>query len=202
MEQETLSQLLERIDACGEARAWAKGKSSKRAWDTCERGDWMIWLLTNSVMTQDERLLHLLACDIAETVLHLVPAGEDRPRLAIEAARGFANGTVTREQMAAARAAARDAAWAAARDAARAAARDAARDAVWSAAEAAAGAAARDAAWAAARDAAWAAAGDAAEAAARSAAWAAAWSAARAAAKKQHADIVRKWFPDFPALRE
>jgi hypothetical protein len=61
----------------------------------------------------------------------------------------------------------RDAAWAAARDAARAAA--------WAAAWAAAG----DAAWAAARAAAWAAAGDAAWAAARAAAGDAAWDAQR-----------------------
>jgi hypothetical protein len=51
-------------------------------------------------------------------------------------------------------AAARDAAWAAARDAAWAAARDAARDAAWDAARDAARDAAGDAAWAAARDAA------------------------------------------------
>jgi hypothetical protein len=75
-----------------------------------------------------------------------------------------------------------DAAWAAARDAARAAAWDAAWAAAWAAARDAAGAAAWDAAW----DAAW--------AAARAAAWDAAWAAARdaagAAAEIQGADIL------------
>ena len=82
-------------------------------------------------------------------------------------------------ELAAARDAARGAAWYAARAAARAAARDAAwyaaraaaRDAAWYAAWYAARAAARDAAWYAAR------------AAARDAAWDAAWYAARAAAR-------------------
>ena len=91
-----------------------------------------------------------------------------------------------RKDAAAAWAAARDAARAAAWDAARAAAGDAARAAAWDAARAAAGDAAGDAAWDAARaaagDAAWVAAWAAARAAAWDAAAAAAWAAARAAA--------------------
>src|SRR5712664_1319264 len=86
----------------------------------------------------------------------------------------------------AARAAARAAAW----DAARAAARDAAGDAAWAAAGAAAGAAAWAAAGAAARAAAWTAAGAAAGAAAGDAARAAAWAAAGAAAGVKLAPTV------------
>jgi hypothetical protein len=80
-----------------------------------------------------------------------------RPRDAIKASRLFSLCEIS----AAARDAARDAAWAAARDAASDAARDAAWDAASDAAWAAARAAARDAAWAAARAAAWDAAWDA-----------------------------------------
>ena len=62
------------------------------------------------------RELRLLACDFAESVLPIFererPA-DPRPREAIRLARLFADGEATREQMAAARAAARDAAWAA-----------------------------------------------------------------------------------------
>jgi len=54
--------------------------------------------------------LRLMACDFAEAVLIYVPAGEDRPRRAIECARRFAAGDATREELAAARDAARDAA--------------------------------------------------------------------------------------------
>ena len=98
-----------------------------------------------------EGQIRLLACDFAETALKYVPAGEDRPRLAIETARRFVAGSATCEELAAAGdAAAGDAAGAAARAAARAAAWDAA----WDAARAAARAAAWDAAWAAAWDAA------------------------------------------------
>jgi hypothetical protein len=101
-----------------------------------------------------ERTLRHFAADCAEQVLPIFEKerpGDDRPRLAIRAARDFADGTI--------RAAARDTAG----DAAWAAARAAARDAGWAAAGAAAGAAA------------WAAAGDAGWAAAAAAAWAAAW---------------------------
>jgi hypothetical protein len=133
-------------------------------------------------------LRHVLvefSCRQADGVLHIyekLRPNDARPRKAIEAARAYERGEITRAQLDAAWAAARaaagdaagDAAWDAARDAAGAAARAAARDAAWDAARDAAGAAARAAArdaardaagaaaWAAARDAAWAAAGDAA----------------------------------------
>ena len=70
----------------------------------------------------------LFACDCAEHVLHLYEkeyTGDDRPRLAIETARAYANGKATEDELSAARAAAWDAAGAAARSAARAAAGDA-----------------------------------------------------------------------------
>ena len=104
--------------------------------------------LVERVTAINDRTLRLFAADCAESVLHLFEAvrpNDDRPRLAIVAARAYANGEITD--------AARDAAWGAAWDAARGA-RAAAREAAGEAARAAAGEAA-DAAWTAARDAAW-----------------------------------------------
>ena len=101
-------------------------------------------------------LLHEFACRCAEDALALADNPDSRSVRAIEVKRLWVRGLATRAELAAARAAARDAAWDAARAAARAAAWDAARAAAW------------DAAWNAARDAAWAAARDAA----RDAAWA------------------------------
>ena len=90
-------------------------------------------------LTEQEQ--RLIAADFAERVLPLFEdhyPDDDRPRKAIEAARAFARGEITREQLAAAGdaagAAARAAAWAAAGDAAGAAAGDAAWDAAWDAA--------------------------------------------------------------------
>ena len=176
---EQLSEYLKSINACSDAIKWAEGKDLKTAWETCQRGDWMIWLLTNSDNEVTDRELRLIAVKCAREVQHLMT--DPRSINALDVAERFANGEATQEDLYAAMDAAwaaawaaRDAAWAAARDAARAA-RDAARDA-------------RDAAWAAA----WAA-SDAARAAARAASDAArdaAW-AARDAAWAKQAKIVR-----------
>jgi hypothetical protein len=148
-----LSTILIRTGACLDARIWAKTQPDlETAWRECKRSDWMLWLLAWTTLSQDDSRLRLMACDFAEAVLIYVPAGEDRPRRAIECARRFAAGDATRAEMAAAG----DAAWAAARDAAGAAARAAAGAAAWAAAGdawAAAGDAAGATAWAAAGDA-------------------------------------------------
>ena len=33
--------LLKQLDACADARLWAKGKDLAEVWNTCERGDWL-----------------------------------------------------------------------------------------------------------------------------------------------------------------
>jgi len=104
----------------------------------------------------NESIYRHMAADFAESVLHIYESdypNDNRPRLAIQDARDFADGKIDDAACAAARDAASAAASAAAWAAASAAARDAARDA-----RDAARAAARDAAWDAARAAAWAAA--------------------------------------------
>ena len=76
-------------DACREAREWAsKQPSYAAAWRTCPRGDWMLWLIAR--LGCDRRKLTLTCCAVARQVLHLVQAGEDRPRLAIETAERWA----------------------------------------------------------------------------------------------------------------
>ena len=39
------SKLLRKLGACSEAREWAVGKDMPTIWATCERGDWLEWLL-------------------------------------------------------------------------------------------------------------------------------------------------------------
>ena len=138
----------------------------------------------------------LMAADFAESVLPIWTArypDDNRPALAIQAARDYAQGLISREVLNAAKAAA----GAAAKAAAGAAARAAAWAAAWAAAGTAAGDAAGDAAWAAAKAAAWAAAwaaaGTAAGDAAGDAAWAAAGDAARAAARARQAGIFASY---------
>jgi hypothetical protein len=149
-----------------------------------------------------ERTARLAAVDFAEAVLPIFGAhypDDDRPRKAIEAARGYVNGLIGRDALRAARAAS-----AASADAARAAAR-AAADAAADAAAYAAASAAADAAYAAASAAAYAAA-DAADAAAyyasaasADAARAAAYAAADAAASASAADDDDAYYAYYPA---
>jgi hypothetical protein len=105
-----------------------------------------IWSLRS--LEGKDKEIRLFAADCAESVLHIFEKehpNDDRPRKAILAARDYANGFITSQELKAAGAAA----GAAAGDAARATARDAAfaaaADAAWAVDGAAAGATARDA---------------------------------------------------------
>jgi len=138
----TFRKRLIEMGACSEAVDWVGDKTLAEAWATCERADWMLWLVSKIDGSYSPRL-RLAACACARTSLKYVPAGEDRPRLAIECAERYARGEATKDELAAARAAAWDAAW------------DAALAAEASGAAEAAGAAAQAAAWDAAGDAAW-----------------------------------------------
>ena len=108
--------------------------------DADDKSVWQQARLIRRIDTWNERAARLFACDCAEHVLPLFEKrhpDDKRPRKAIEIARRFADGEATKEELAAAEAAAGTAAR--------------------YAAEAAAGTAAGAAAWAAARAAAWAA---------------------------------------------
>ena len=124
----TFREQLVEMDACAKAVEWVGEKTMAEAWATCERADWMLWLVTRIDGSYTPRL-RLAACACARTSLKYVPAGEDRPRLAIECAERYARGEATKDELAAARAAS----WGAARASAGAA------EAAWAAAWAAAG---------------------------------------------------------------
>ena len=125
------AEYLKSINACDPACKWQEGKDLETVWNTCERGDWMIWLLVNSENEVTDRELRLIAVKCARQVQHLMK--DERSINALDVAERFANGEATQEELNAAGDAARaagDAARAAAGDAARAA-RDAARAAAW-----------------------------------------------------------------------
>jgi len=87
--------LLVRLHACDDARTWATGKTLQAVWETCERGDWLLWLagrMEGKPGWHTRQQIVLAACACVETALKYVPAGEDRPRLAIEVARRWAAG--------------------------------------------------------------------------------------------------------------
>jgi len=76
-------------DACPPAVVWAaQYHDPLTAWKSCERGDWMLWLLARRDVARAE--LVQLACQCARLALPYVQAGEERPLLAIVAAEQWA----------------------------------------------------------------------------------------------------------------
>jgi hypothetical protein len=167
MTRDELITICERMGACHEALDWLRAQTYETAaecWESCERGDWMIWLLTARPGVVPDRTLRLIAVDCARTVqagadawfaehapqhvgagvrlLDLIESDPDAAPQTWDAAWYAVDAAWY----------AVDAAWYAARDAARYASGAAAWDAM-DAAKAALGAAAK-AAWAA-REAAW-----------------------------------------------
>jgi hypothetical protein len=86
----TILSRIERYAPCGAACKWLDNQSDiTKAWNTCPLGDWLLWIAGK--LDVDRTLLVKSAAGCARMVLHLVPEGEDRPRLAIEAAEAWAN---------------------------------------------------------------------------------------------------------------
>ena len=124
--------------ACSEGRKFAlKYQSMSEVWANCPKVDWLLWI-TDKTGRPDDRTLRLFAVWCARNTP--LPDGrktgnlitDPRSLAALDVAERFANGTASRDELDAARAAAGDAAWAAAWDAAWAA-RAAAWDAAWAA---------------------------------------------------------------------
>jgi len=178
--------ILTELGACTEAVKWAGRKTPEKAWKKCGHGDWLLWIVGR--LGVDRKTIVLAACACARTALKYVPAGEDRPRIAIETAEAWTRGEATMGQVRKAAHAATSAAYYAATDAAADAAYVATPAAYYAAADAAAHAAYYAAADAAA-DAAYVA---TSAASAVNAAYAA---DCYATAHKQMADIVRKIIP-------
>jgi hypothetical protein len=182
-----LQSYLEGLNACEEAVLWSKEFNTlKEAWEVCERGDWMLWLLgkqSGPVDSDSRKKLVWTSCQCARLALPCVKEGEDKPRIAIEAAEAYAINEASIEDV-------RNAATAAT---AAAHTDDAAATAATAAAHTADDAAANAAAYAAA-----AAANAAAYAAAAYAA--AAYAAARRKTLKQCANIIRENYPNIEMI--
>jgi len=200
--------MLKDLDACKEAVEFAAGfPSLAAAWAACDRGDWLLWYagrLSGLSESDSRRRLVLAACECARLSLEHVPAGEDRPRLAIETAERWARhgaGITLAEVQTAA-----DSAWDVANVADAAAAAAAASVSATAAADyafCASNAASVAADWAAVDGAAAMAAVDGAAAMATvdgAAARFAVRSAARDAALRQCAEIMRRHYPRPPRM--
>lgn len=115
MNAEQFTKLCRSKGACAEGMAWIKGKSLAEFWQTCDRADWMLWIcgrIAGEKGWPTRQDIVLAACLCAETALPIFekkyPA-DDRPRKAIEAARLWAKGELSIQEVRKARRAAADA---------------------------------------------------------------------------------------------
>ena len=73
---------------------WARGTPGEpeALWNAFSDGGWMLWVAGKAGV--ERRLLVQAACACARGVVERVPAGEDRPRRALEAAEAWTRGEV------------------------------------------------------------------------------------------------------------
>jgi len=132
-----MKELLNKLNACKDAREWAGDKSWEEIYNTCHRGDWLLWLFKRT-NPDDLQLLTLAKGHCANTVRHLMK--DERSLKAVDAAIAFGEGKISRDELDAAAyfaADAANAAYAAAAYAAAAAANAAPAAAAYAAANAA-----------------------------------------------------------------
>ena len=97
----TLTDLLRSFSACDDAVDWAETQPDlETAWRDCERGDWLLWIAAR--LAVDRKLIVIAACQCARMALHWLPAGEERPLIAIEAAEAWVRGEATNDEVGAA----------------------------------------------------------------------------------------------------
>ena len=85
---------LEQLDACSEAIRWVETQETiEQAWQNCERGDWLLWLIGK--LDIDRKRLVLATCQCARLSLHFIPEDESRPKIAIETAERWTQGEAT-----------------------------------------------------------------------------------------------------------
>ena len=130
----TLKEKLVELGACRDAVEWAGDKELPEAWETCPRGDWMLWLAQKAGVSL--RTLTAAKAECAATVLHLMK--DERSRNAVLVSRRYGMGEATELELVSARDAAYAAVYAAAYAAHAAAADTEAAEAAASAAYAAA----------------------------------------------------------------
>jgi hypothetical protein len=88
---------LKRMQPCGEAMVWVKGQSSKQvAWDSCKRGDWMLWILGQlGGKPESPKRKKLVLCAFECVAMAVKYSGSNRTVIlrCLRASRAWARGT-------------------------------------------------------------------------------------------------------------
>ena len=96
MNEQQFSHYLQNIGACDDAKEWALGKSWREVYDTCHRGDWLLWLYRMS-KGYDLQKLTLAKGLCANTVRHLMR--DERSLKAVDAVIAFGRGEINIDEL-------------------------------------------------------------------------------------------------------
>lgn len=88
-------ELLNKLNACSDAKEWAKGMTIEEVVATCHRGDWLLWLAKRIDIGLQPLTLAKAHC--ANTVRHLMT--DERSKNAIDVAIKFGEGNATIEEL-------------------------------------------------------------------------------------------------------
>ena len=88
--------LIKKYDGCSKARKWVGDKTIEEAWDTCPRGDWMLWIYVK-MYPENKRQLAVAAAHCANTVRHLMT--DKRSIDAINATLNYGCGLIDKEAL-------------------------------------------------------------------------------------------------------
>ena len=91
-----MKELLIKLNACQPAIEWAGDKSWEQIYNTCHRGDWLLWLFQRT-NPNDLQLLSLAKGHCANTVRHLMKG--ERSIKAVDAAIAFGEGRLSKEEL-------------------------------------------------------------------------------------------------------
>jgi hypothetical protein len=91
----TIEDLVIEMNACSEAKNWAKGKSIESIVKDCQRGDWLLWL--SNKIGVDLRSITLAKALCAKTVIDLMR--DQRSIDAVNMAEKFGMGLATIEEL-------------------------------------------------------------------------------------------------------
>jgi len=87
---------LKKLNACKEAIFYVQTqKSPAKAWNNCERGDWMLWLAKR--MNVDDKKLTMAKAMCTKQVKHLMK--NQRSKDALQACFDYANGKITKKEL-------------------------------------------------------------------------------------------------------
>ena len=91
-----MTELLKKLHACKESIIWAENKTWEDIYNTCHRGDWLLWLFKRT-NPGDFQLLTLAKGHCANTVRHLMK--DKRSKIAVDVAIAFGEGEATIEEL-------------------------------------------------------------------------------------------------------